>query len=167
MDEIETGVLRRLKSYPAMKRKLEQLRYELENSVTVDETDIIESLVLGAHNEGQLRCKNAHLSDKTMAIAMQYKDIRKHMENESICDIRRELRTLEAEVNRLEYYVSLLDKRGATVIRLLYFERRSWEEAGDEMRVSERTLSRYRKSAINELVSMFSLIDGAKAIENT
>ena len=127
MSEITNKVTELLKNYPSMKRRIEQLRFEMENPAVMDDKEFIESLALGAHTEGQGRRGGGHLSDKTMAIALQYKNIKEDMEIEMFSAIRRELNMLEVELSRLERYVSLLDKPKADVIRLLYFERKSWD----------------------------------------
>ena len=89
------------------------------------------------------------------------------MELETLSAIRRELQLLEVELNRLEHYVSLLAKPKVDVIKLLYFERKSWDEIAAELSLSKQTLSRYRKSAITELASMFSFLHGVKSSEDT
>jgi DNA-directed RNA polymerase specialized sigma subunit len=93
-----------------------------------------------------------------MAIALEYKGVLGRMEKETIINVNKELCSLEAEVDRLECYVSLLDTNEAAVIRLLYFERKSWSDTGEELKISRRTLFRYRKSALEVLASMYSPI---------
>jgi len=158
MSETIIKVVDRLKAYPAMKRRLDQLCFELDNIPVVNESDFIESLALGVRPEGQGYRHGGHPSDKTMAIALQYKNIKRECEDEAYWEIKRELRSLESEVRRIEYYVSLLDKQQSDVIRLLYFERKTWEDAEIEMQISRRTLFKHRKNALNELVSMFSVL---------
>jgi len=161
MPEATEKVEEILKSYTSMKRRIEQLRFELGHSGIISERELIESLALGVHTEG-VRFSNSHLSDRTMAIALRYKDEMSRMGVETIIDVNSELCVLETEINRLEYYVSLLDKNEEAAIRLLYFERRSWPEAAEELNISKRTLFRYRKSAIEELASMYSLLSKEK-----
>jgi len=66
-------VVERLKSYKPTLRRIEQLRYELDNPSFIDENDVIESLALGIDSEGQVRKHGGYMSDKTMAIALQYR----------------------------------------------------------------------------------------------
>jgi len=148
-------VLGLLKSYPDSKRRIEQLRYELEHSQIISEHELIEHMALGSHTVE--RINGGHVSDRTMAIALKYKDSLNEIERETIIDINRELHILETEVDRLEYYVSLLEKKEADVIRALYFVRKSWEAAVSEMHISRQTLIRRRKRAIGVLESMYSL----------
>ena len=125
MNEITKRVVKLLKAYPSMKRRIEQLRFEIDHYYTIDESELIESLALGASADGQGFKYGGHPSDKTMAIALQYKGIKNRIESEALGDIRSELRMLEAEVTRLEFYVSLLDKLESDILRLKYFEKRS------------------------------------------
>jgi len=80
------------------------------------------------------------------------------MEAEAMSSTKRELRALESAVNRLEHYVSLLDENKAAVIRVLYFEHKTWDDAAHELHISRQTLSRYRNGAIGDLTLMYSAI---------
>jgi len=155
-------VIERLRTYPEIKRRIGQLRFELDNFPVIDECDFIESLALGAHPDGQGYRHGGHPSDKTMAIALQYKNIKREREDDSYFDIKRELRSLEPEARRLEHYVSILGSPETDAIRLLYFERKTWDEAAHQLNTSRQTLSRYRKSAINGLASMYAALSGIK-----
>ena len=88
MSEITNKVIELLKTYPSMKRRIEQLRFELENPSMIDDKEFIESLALGAHTERQGYRSSGHLSDKTMAIALQYRNIKEDMEFEMFSAIR-------------------------------------------------------------------------------
>lgn len=161
MTEIASEVIGLLKSYQTMKRWTEQLRYELGSSGIISEKELIECMALGSHTEGQ-GYRNNHLSDRTMAIALSYKDDIDRMRHGTHIDIIKELFSIEKEIERLEYYVSLLGENEATVVRLLYFERRTWDEAEKALNVSNRTIFNYRKRAIKGLVSMYSLLREGK-----
>lgn len=165
MTDSINAVIGRLKSYSTMKRRLEQLCFELDNLPVVNECDFIESLALGIRPDGQGYRHGGHPSDKTMAIALQYKNIMRECENDSYMEIRRELRLLEAEVHRLEYYVSLLVNHEMDAIRSLFFEQKTWDEAAQQLSISRQTLSRHRNSAIRELAAMYATINGGTCHE--
>jgi len=148
-----------LKSYPAMKSRAVQLRFELDNPPVIGDDEFIGCLAAGARADGRSCAAGGRISDKTMAIATQYGDIKAGIEKDSKNDIKRELRLLEAEINRLEFYVSLLDKNESDIIRMIYFERKAWKNIEADLHISERTLFRYRKSAIAELSSMYLLLE--------
>ena len=154
-------VIELLKSYPAMKRRIEFLRFELGNIPVIGTRELIESLALGVNPDGQGFHYGGHPSDKTLAIALQYENIQMNMERDTKSEIRQELRLLEYDVTRLEFYVSLLDEREANAVRELYFNssQKTWAEAKDKLSISARTLLRYRRSAIDKLVEMYSVSD--------
>jgi len=167
MTDITKKVVGLLKSYPAKKRRIEQLLYEMGSKQIIDENELIGSMALGAHTESQRYQNGGHLSDRTAAIALHYNNVRIHMEGDIASDIRSELRVLIKDVDRLEYYVSLLGKNEADVIRLLYFEGKHWADTEECLNISERTLFRLRKSAIKELASMYELLQSVGNAENT
>ena len=111
-----------LKSWPFKDRQIEQLRYELEHPALLGEKEFIESLFLRVSPPGEGGLSNGHRSNKTMSIALRCQDIMQRVNTETIAGIIQELRSLEVEVSRLEYHISLLDERKAAVVRLLYLE---------------------------------------------
>lgn len=157
-------VVELLKSYPAMKRRIEFLRFELGNIPVIGTRELIESLALGVNPDGQGFHYGGHPSDKTLAIALQYEGIQMNMERDTRSEIRQELRLLEAEVARLEFYITLLDDREANVIKSLYFEQNTWAEVITNLHTSERSVSRRRKDAICKLAEMYSV---SNATENS
>ena len=162
MTDEKSKVMELLKSWPSKKRQIEQLRYEIEHPALLGEKELIESLALGVNSPGEGVSNSGHISNKTMAIALQYQDIMQRINNETISGIIAELRSLEAEVSRLEYYVSLLDERKATAIRLLYFEQKSWNVTESELHVSKGTLSACRNDALSDLTKMYSYLSGVR-----
>ena len=164
MSEIVSYVVERLKSYPSMKRRIDQLRFDLESIPAIGELELIESLALGIHSDGEGYRPGSHPSDKTMAIALQYKGMKRWMEQETENGIRQEIRSLELKVSRLEYYVSLLEYQKAAAIRLLYFENKTWDEATQQLHISRQTLFRHRKSAVYELASMYATLCEASGL---
>ena len=162
MNELKSKyVIELLKSHSAKKRKIEQLKFELKNPATVEEKELIETLSIGERaleNGG----KSNRISDKTMTIALQYQDAAQRINIETINAIMLELRTLETDVERLEHYISLLDKKLANVINLFYFENKTWPDLEKELHLSKRTLMHQRDEAVAALVSMYSYINKLK-----
>jgi DNA-directed RNA polymerase specialized sigma24 family protein len=103
-----------------------------------------------------------HISNRTMEIALQYQDIMQRMNNETVSDIMRELGCLEAEVQRIELYLSLLEGKKEQVIRLSYFDGMSLIQIARELQMAKRTVIKYRNEALGELMSMYSFIDTVK-----
>ena len=159
MSELRDIVVNLLKSYPARKARLEQLRYELNRPASISEQEIIRGLSLGSPNYGG-GTQSGFISDKTMAIALEYRNISRRMKTEAVNEIMREMRAVEADIERLEQYVSLLDIQKANIIRQYYFSKKSWDELEEQLHINRRTLQRHRNTAVNELVSMYSYITG-------
>jgi len=158
MTETRRMVIGLLQSYAAKKARLEQLQYELGYLMSRSEQDIIQELALkgatllggGAHR--------GYVSDKTMKIALEYHDISLRMSNDAVGEILLEYGAIEAELERLEKYVSLLDEQKAAIIRQYYFERRPWDYLENELHATRRTLQRRRDYAIDELATMYTYI---------
>lgn len=163
MSESKILVLELLKSYPHKKRRIAQLRFELEHPALIDGEELIDSLSLGSLAYNNNNSKGGYISDKTMMITLNYPDIAPKMNNETIVQIRHELRVIEEEVDRLEHYLSLLDQQQANILRLYYFEGRTWPELVQEFYISRRSLQNLRDQGVNELASMYQLISDMKA----
>ena len=157
MSDLYDEVLGWLESYDAMRRKVEMLQYELWGFEGICADEMIEGIALGARLGGG-GFSRGHPSDKTMAIALHYTGQIARMEGEARSEIANELRRARIKVERLELYVSLLRGRERKVVRMLYFEGKSFADAEGELGLSQRTLSSCRKSAINQLASMYSLV---------
>ena len=67
----------------------------------------------------------------------------------------KEIRAAEFEIMRLEHCVDRLDRKVRDVIRDLYFNEMTWSKVCDKYVISERTLNKYRKIAVDELVVTF------------
>jgi DNA-directed RNA polymerase specialized sigma subunit len=150
-------VIELLKQYPAQKRKIELLRYELEHPNQISEDELIESIAIGTREIGGGR--SGHISDQTMMIATQYPEIVRRINSETVAQIAHELRTLEIEVERLEHYISLLSERQSDVIRLRDIEGLPWGEIEDALHTNVRTLSGYRNAGIDALTEMYGFIE--------
>ena len=62
---------------------------------------------------------------------------------------------LEEDQKRLEYYISLLREREASVLRMIYLNGLPLEEIASQIGVVLRTVRKIRERAIGELVKMY------------
>ena len=105
--DIKDYVIQELESYPRTLRQIAVLRYELEHPVQVSTEEMLDAMAFarGEH----LRSTPGHISDKTLYIAMNYRQ----KANEVNAEISRETSTklleLERKKNRIDYYVGMLD----------------------------------------------------------
>jgi hypothetical protein len=153
-----------LKAYPHRKRRIAQLRYELAHPAEIGGEELIAGLSFGgrAPDETGVGTKNGPISNRTMIIAMRYGDMAEKMNTDTLMQIDRELRELEAETERLEHYVSILPARQAALIRRHYFEGLTWDELESELYMTKRNLFNYRNAALDELASMYDFISKLK-----
>lgn len=162
MSELKNQVIELLKSYPQKKRQIEQLKFELQHLTLIGGDELIGSLSLGSQSYGGGNSKGGYISNKTMMIALQYPEIAQKLNNEPIVQITNELQSIEVEVDRIDRYLSLLEQRQADVIRLYYFECRTWAELENELFLSKKTLQNIRDEGVNELARMYQFIDDVK-----
>ena len=150
-----------LASYPSKKKQISVLRYELEHPSHVSEEELIESLSLAkpAADGGK---SPGHISNKTMMIALQYQDAAARMNGDVVAEIAQELSALEAEVERIDYYLTLLDEGQALVLRRYYIEQKPWAEIEAEFGLSQRALIKRRDDGVGELAEMFGFLGRIK-----
>lgn len=154
-------VIDTLKAYPKKTQQIRLLRYELEHPSRISEEELIESLSLSKSEDGGGRTKG-RISNKTMMIALQVQDAAQRMNGDVVMEIAQELADLEAEVDRIDYYLSLLDEDRATVIRRCYIEQKTWAEIESELGLSQRALINRRDDGVGELAEMFGFLDRIK-----
>ena len=70
-------------------------------------------------------------------------------------DIAAELFVLEHEHERLKLYISLIDKREAEVLMLLYSEKESAVNVAERLGYSKRTITRIHNAAVAHLAEMY------------
>lgn len=154
MQEMREKVLALLKAYPEMKRQIALLQFEREHPAQVSEAEVIGGLAL-SRPIGETVHQPGYISDKTMRIAMLVQDETTRLNYETKMEIEQELRSIEDTIHKLEFYVSNLDRKQEEVIRLIYFELKTWREIQDELHISSRTLKNRRNDGINALTEMY------------
>jgi DNA-directed RNA polymerase specialized sigma subunit len=155
-------IIQLLVSYPNMKRKIGQLRYELENAPKLSDDEVIGSLALGSSLRGISSVNSGRISDKTMTIAMKYKTTGGRMVNEARIQIAQELNSLEQETHRLEHYLSILPENLSAVVRFYYFEKIPNSQIAEHFEISEPTVIHRKKKAVSELTAMYEFLQTVK-----
>lgn len=146
-------VVNLLKTYPERERKVALLHYELEHTAYTSGDEMIGAMALG-HREGTSH-SDGHISDKTLYIALNYQLKADKLNADTRKEIVDQLVKLEQEQRRLEYYVSLLEKRQALVIRMAYFEGKTWEDVAEKVGVIMRTVHKIKNRALEQLAEMY------------
>lgn len=150
-------VLKLLESYNERERKIAVLRYNLEHPAKVSRSEQIEAMNFG-HGDG-LDHSAGHISNKTLYIALNYEEQAERMNAESAHEIAKELFALECEQRRLTYFIGLLDKRQAEVIRLVFVDGIPTKEVAASFGLTYRTIDRIKRTAIENLAEMYAYSD--------
>ena len=120
-----------LKSYREREWKIAVLQHKMKNPVRVTETEVAEAMNY-AHGDGQGHTPD-RVSNKTLYIALNYKE----------------------QAERLKLYISLIDKREAEVLMLLYSEKESAVNVAERLGYSKRTITRIHNAAVAHLAEMY------------
>ena len=150
-------ILNLLEEYPELVRKAALLRYELRRPSTLSPSDMIDAMNF-RRGLGEVPAAGS-LSNKTMYIALNYREKAEQANRGLLDEIVDRLAPLERRLERLEHYVSLLSPRMAKVLRLYYFEERLWDEIASELGISVRSAQKLRSGAVDKLVEMYDFIE--------
>ena len=158
-------VLKLLESYNERERKIAVLRYNLEHPAKVSRSDVF--VVRQANHVKAMNFRHGdslghsagHISNKTLYIALNYEEQAERMNAESAHEIAKELFALECEQRRLTYFIGLLDKRQAEVIRLVFVDGIPTKEVAASFGLTYRTIDRIKRTAIENLAEMYAYSD--------
>lgn len=159
--DMKERVMILLENYNERERQIALLHYEMQHTVRVSPEEIIDAMSLG-HGDGMGGSSKGHISDKTMYIALNYQEKMERMNADAAGEIAQRLLELEAEQDRLRYYVSLLKKREAEVIRLFYMEQMTMDNVEKEMHLSAKTLRKLKNQAVDALTAMYEFAANGK-----
>ena len=158
-NDMRAYVVHLLETSQERKRKIALLHYELEHPAQTTEVEMISAMAMG-HSVG---CDSGHtdgqVSDKTLYIALNYQNRAEKLNTDIKQEIVLQLVELEREQARLEYYVSLLDKRSQALIWAIYFDECSLDEAAKQLGIAPRTVRTIKKAALEKLASMYEYIE--------
>ena len=156
-DTLKEKVVETLKEYPTLKKKEALLCFELENPPAISQKELIESLSIPS-SSGDGLPKSGRISDRTMAIAVNYQDTAARMNGEVVMQITEELYAVRSKIRRIEKYVEMLSADRALVIRRYYLEGRTWNEIEDELHLCLRALTNRRDEALKDLMEMYDFV---------
>ena len=157
MDQMENYVIDLLETYRDRERKINILRYNMEHPAKVGGIEQIESMNYGRNdNAGHTK---GHISNKTLYIALNYEEQAAKANAEMLSEIADELFELERQQKRLVYYVGLLEKRQADIVRFIYMEGLSTKAVADRYALTYRTIDRIKSAAVKNLAEMYAYSD--------
>lgn len=159
-DDMKSYVVSLLETCQERKRKIALLHYELEHPAHMSEAEMISAMALG-HGAGRSDGRvEGHISDKTLYIALNYQNKVDKLNADTKEEIVIQLVELEQEQTRLEYYVSLLQKRQRTLIQAIYFDECSLDEAAERLGIASRTVRTVKRAALEQLIGMYEYVKG-------
>lgn len=140
-----------------IKELIEEDYYDVVNSTLNDyeEREVIEEINYKRF-QGEV-VKTSHIKDKTPVIAMIYKEVAKKRQREGNCELKKVISINERELKKLNKAMDRLPSIKREILSELYFEGRSYRQVSFKFSISESTLSRYRKSAIEYIAASFSV----------
>ncbi len=159
--DMKTHVTQLLESYHERERQIALLHYEMQHTARILPEEMINGMSLG-HSDSMGGSCRGHISNKTMYIALNYQEQMERINEENMNDIADRLLQLEREQNRIRYYVSLLEKREAEVIRLFYMEQMTMDNVEREMHLSAKTLRKLKNQAVDALAAMYEFAANGK-----
>lgn len=152
--EMKKYVMELLETYHDRERMIAVLRYELEHPDKIGGAEQIEAMNYG-HGDG-IGGTKGHISNKTLYIALNYEEQAERLNTTAIKEIAEELFDLERRQKKLLYYIALLGKRQADVVRLIYIEKLSTKEVAERYGLTYRTIDRIKKEAVESLAEMYT-----------
>lgn len=154
-NNMRTYVVNLLETSQERQQKIALLHYELEHPARTTEAEMISAMALGHSAGSDSGHTDGHISDKTLYIALNYQNRAEKMNADIKQEIVVQLMELEREQARLEYYISLLEKRQRQVICLAYFDGLSWDKAAEKICVAVRTVHKIKNKALDQLTEMY------------
>lgn len=149
-----------LDTYREREWRISVLHHEMANPAEVSKTEQIEAMNF-AHGDGLGHTKG-RVSNKTLYIALNYEEQVERMNADVTQKIAEELFDLEHKQNKLKLYVALLDDRQAEIIQMTCFKKIPAVQVAKHFDVTERTIERTKKAAIEKLAEMYEYADRFK-----
>lgn len=142
-----------ISEYPNMVREREHLKKQIEAQEFLSADELICAMSF-SHPDGE-RVQSSDLSDKTARIAIGYHEKLDKINEELLELMQKRYQVLDEEITFLEESIRGLPNKLSKIMSALYLEGVSWEEAEYCFDLSRRTIARYRKLAIEDLVRTY------------
>ena len=153
-DNIRVEVMALLTNYHEIQRRIALLHYEMEHPAHITADDMIDVLTYGrSENQGG---STGHISNKTLYIALNYRDRSDYANNDVCNEIAIQLNELERKLDRLHYYLGLLSSEDREIIQMAYIENMSNEKIAERIGIHIRTVFKRRMKAIDHLCEMYA-----------
>lgn len=145
-------------TYPAMKKELEVLAFEIEQFKGIDEDDMIEAMVFRQHHDLD-RVQTSGTSDRTFSTAINYKKAVDRENKERLKFLMDRYWYVREELEFFERCVLLLPEELKNLMTGFLFEGKTWDAMEAEMHISRRTVGNYRNRAVRALNESYRMRD--------
>jgi hypothetical protein len=149
-----------LAGYKDLQVRAQQLAFEIKNYTPMASgEDMIDAMTFGKPADaGSTHVHTSKITDKTASTAIAYEANAAALNSKQKKDLEYNLRVINMEMMRLEYYISLLDENYAKTLRMLYIEGLTYVKIADELKTSISSVRNFRKVGIRKLAVMFQAI---------
>lgn len=138
-----------LKNYHQMKREVEGKKSLLMRLIYESEEEVIEGMNFKSF-QGE-KVTHSGRTDKTANIAIEYKEAFTNQELQEVQQLKKEIREKELNLFKLETAIEGLDDKLQRLIKGIYLERKSRIQICKELYISEGTLGRWSKKAVESI----------------
>lgn len=157
MKYLYKDIITMLSAYSEIRREVMQLEFELQylpQEFSVNE--VIEAMTFcGSQSE---RVQKGKISDKTSEIAVSYSECVVNMNLRLRGELEDDLARAKLAIERMEYYINLLDKQVSDIIRALYIDGLTFAATCEKLCVSLGTAQKLRKKGVEMLVEMYNRV---------
>ena len=136
------------------------LEYELSHPVQISETEYLETLAYQKTEMNKAVRGGIPSGERNMRTALRYRDEATHENRKVLAEIAEELWEVNEKINRLNFYIQLLTTEQGAIIRLSYFEKKTWSELESNTGLSRRTIIRRKNDALKRLAEMYNYMEG-------
>lgn len=161
-EKTKVHLLKCLEDYLIIARQIDLLQCELSANPIVAEDEVLMALAFSREEGASIPV--GKMFDKTSNVALQYRDLTEKLNEETTISVLNQLCPLKARKERLDRCIKLLSPIDNRVITGIYIQKRTIKDLALELHVSERTIQRYRDNAIDELGSMYELLEHAGVV---
>ena len=149
-------IMKKLENYRSVKKKLDLLSYELSHPAQITENEYLSAVATGTSRmDAQVRGNGPNL-DKTLGLAVSYREKTEQINSDIVSEVFREWRELKAEIDRLDFYMGLLEPEHGQILRQYYVQGKKWHEIEEETNTPRRTIMRWRNEAVEHLTEMYN-----------
>ncbi len=154
--ETRAYVISLLESYHKRMNQIALLHYELEHPANVSSDEMIEAMSLSRSDGAS--CNKGHVSNKTIYIALNYREKAELLNFNTIDEISSQLVELEQIQARLDHCISLLGKHQKKLVQALYIDRLSMKETEKMLGRSAKTVRKLRDDTVDALAKMYDFV---------